>query len=107
MESRRKWKRPKDWIFNNAKIRGNEGDGTDNVKIKKGYSSSRNASWFAEGYFSAEGNQQMSFTLKYYMNWSKVSSTDLINEIKGHILKELINNISHLHKIGMSTWLYK
>jgi hypothetical protein len=79
MESRRKWKRPKDWIFNNAKIRGNEGDGTDNIKIKKGYSSSRNASWLAEGYFSVEGSQQMSFTLKYYMNWSKCPATDLIN----------------------------
>ena len=74
MESRRKWNWPKDWIFNNAKIRGNEGDGTDIIKIKKGYSSSRNASWFAERYFSVEGNQRMRFTLKYYMNWSKVSS---------------------------------
>jgi hypothetical protein len=44
MESGTKRKRLKIRISNNAKIGGNEGDGANNLKIKKRFTSSRNAS---------------------------------------------------------------
>jgi|LakMenE01Jun11ns_1017448.scaffolds.fasta_scaffold8722760_1 hypothetical protein len=44
MESGTKRKRLKIRISNNAKIGGNEGDGAINLKIKKRFTSSRNAS---------------------------------------------------------------
>ncbi len=72
MESGTKRKRLKIRISNNAKIGGNEGDGAINLKIKKRFTSSRNASWIIEGSFSAEGNWQINLIQKYYLNWSNI-----------------------------------
>jgi hypothetical protein len=92
VESRSKWKRSKNWIFNKAKRRGNEIDGTFNIKIKKRYSAWRDASRLAEGFSRVEGNQQVRYNNIIWIT-KYLAKYGLINKWND-TLRRIINNIS-------------